>query len=111
METVADTVISTVAVRAMGPDYTTTEAGDMTKVKSGTGVLAGFKGSHPTKPTPKMSRGSSAANRTTSMEVGQDDQPGWGGRFSKYEKQYSNNRIFFKDNILGVLATSLITHS
>ena len=43
METVADTVISTVVVRSMGPDYTTTEAGDMTKVKSGAGVLAGSR--------------------------------------------------------------------
>ena len=43
METVVDTVIRTVAVRAMGPDYTTMEAGDMTKVKSGTGVLAGSR--------------------------------------------------------------------
>ena len=111
METVADTVISTVAVRAMGPDYTTIEAGDMTKVKLGTGVRAEFKGSHPTTPIPKIVRGSSAANRTTSMEVGQDDQPGRGGRFGKDEKQYSNNRIFFKDNILVVLATILIIHS
>ena len=72
METVADTVISTVAVRATGTNYTTREAEDKTKGKLGTGVSAGFKGTHPAPSIPKMVRGSSAATRPTVMEVGQE---------------------------------------
>ena len=71
----------------MGPDYTTMEVGDTTKVKSGAGVLAGFKGSHLTTPIPKIVRGSNALTSPTAMEVGQDDQTGRGGRFGKYEKK------------------------